>query len=154
MNTPPPIYVGPGTIELCAKAHAECAAAKQNKRTFKSIAEELGVSRATLHKLRTAHGSMRSYDVQLAREGSATMRVCTVVTPKGAPAAAVAAYREYAGSLKGLELPGWKLQAGDAAFTLEVVRAAASPNGDRPASQGPSFAKKYGSLTNATRRAA
>lgn len=40
--------------------------------------------------------------------------------------AAVAAFREYPGTLKNLELPGWQLWAGDAAFSLSAVREAAA----------------------------
>jgi len=113
-------------VERCAQAHAEVAARKQNKRSLKAIAEELGISRGTLNKMCTAHGAMRSYEVTLAREGSPTMRVCTVVTPKGALSAAIAAFREYPGTLKGLELPGWRMLVNAASFPLEQVRAASA----------------------------
>jgi hypothetical protein len=39
----------------------------------------------------------------------------------------VAAFREYPGSLKGLELPGWKLVVGSLSFALEDVRAESAP---------------------------
>jgi hypothetical protein len=48
------------------------------------------------------------------------------VTPKGALAAAVAAFREFPGTLKGLELPGWKLLVGSTSFALEDVRGEAA----------------------------
>lgn len=86
------------------------------------MAADLGVSRSTLARMAKAHESMRSYKVQLERDGSPTMSVCEVVTPEGAQAAAVAAFREYPGTLKNLELPGWRLRVGEASFSLENVR--------------------------------
>lgn len=80
------------------------------------------MARSTLRQMVLAHKAMKRFDVQLQREGSPTMRVCTVVTPRGAMAAALAAYREYPGTLKSLELPGWKLVAGTTAFALVDVR--------------------------------
>ncbi|WP_161596279.1 hypothetical protein [Rhodanobacter glycinis] len=127
MNTPPPIYVGPSSPARCAQAAEAVAAAKTNKDTLKEIAVDLGVSRGTLRRMVEAHKAMREYQVKLARDGAAPMAVCHVITPKGAMAAAVAAFREYPGTLKGLELPGWYLLVGDQRFQLHAVRDEAAP---------------------------
>lgn len=125
--TPPPmLYVGPATAEQCRVAAELVAARAESKRTLKSIAEELGITRGTLHRMVQAHGAMRSYAITLQRDGEIrTIPVCTVLTGKGALAAAVAAWRQYPGTLKNLELPGWWLCAGRASFRLYQVRDAA-----------------------------
>jgi len=125
----PPLYVGPATPERCAEAAEAVAAAKRIKATLKSVAADLGCTRGMLHKMVQAHGAMRSYAVTLWREGSREMPVCTVITPKGAQAAAVAAFREFPGTLKNLELPGWKLSVGDAVFDLLMIAGEASTRG-------------------------
>lgn len=102
-------------------------AAKETKDTLKEIAADFGVSRGTLRRMYEAHKAMQQYEVKLAREGSPTMAVCTVITPKGALAAAVAAYREYPETLKGLELPGWELLVGSRSFKLHDVREESAP---------------------------
>lgn len=124
---PPPIYVGPSSPARCAQAAAAVVEAKTTKDTLKEIAADLGVSRGTLRRMVDAHKAMREYQVKLARDGSAPMVVCQVITPKGELAAAVAAFREYPGTLKGLELPGWYLLVGDHRFKLHDVRDEAAP---------------------------
>lgn len=126
MNTPP-IYVGPSSPARCAEAAAAVEAAKITKDTQKEIASDFGVSRGTLRRMVEAHKAMHEYPVQLARDGSAPMAVCRVITPKGELAAAVAAFREYPGTLKGLELPGWYLLVGGQRFNLHDVRDEAAP---------------------------
>lgn len=126
MNAPP-LYVGPGSVARCAAAHAARLSAKAAKVPLKQVAEEFGCTRSTLNAWADAHALMTQFTVKLARDGSPTMTVCAVVTPKGALAAAVAAFREYPGTLKGLELPGWKLLVGSQSFPLEDVREAAAP---------------------------
>lgn len=127
MNTPPCLYTGPGTLEHCAKAHQRRTEAKESKTPLKEVAAELGISRSTLRTWADAHDQMASFDVKLAREGSPTMKVCTVITPSGALAAALAAFREYPGTFKNLELPGWRMLVGETNFKLEDVRGAATP---------------------------
>ncbi len=129
--TPPPVYVGPATQERCAKAHEECAAAKASKLPLRQVAEQFGVARSTLRAMCQAHAAMRTYPVQLARAGSATLPVCTVVTPKGPLAAAIAAVRTYPGTLKSLELPDWQLLVGGRSFPLDQVRAEMTLGGGR-----------------------
>jgi len=46
---------------------------------------------------------------------------------------AVAVFRHYAGTLKGLELPGWHLLVSGVPFRLEDVRKEASPKKGRDA---------------------
>lgn len=127
MNTPPCLYTGPGTLEHCANAHQLRAAAKESKTPLKEVAAGMGISRSTLRTWAEAHEQMATFEVKLAREGSPTMKVCTVITPNGALAAAIAAFREYQGTLKNLELPGWRMLVGEAGFTLEDVRESATP---------------------------
>lgn len=128
-----PLYVGPATQARCRDAHLAVAQAKITKDTLKEVAADFGVTPSTLQRMCEAHATMGTYEVTLEREGSASMTVCTVITPKGALAAAVAAFREYAGTLKGLELPGWKLRVNDVAFDLHDVRAEAARNHARAA---------------------
>jgi predicted transcriptional regulator len=124
------LYVGPATAEQCRVAAELVAARAESKRTLKSIAEELGITRGTLHRIVQAHGAMRSYAITLQRDGEARIiPLCTVLTCKGAMAAAVAAWRQYPGTLKNLELPGWRLCAGQASFRLPQVREAARQGG-------------------------
>lgn len=118
------IFTGPGTPERCREAHEAMA---NRTGTIIAIARDLGVNRSTLKRMVAAHESMRTYSVKLQRAGSPSMLVCQVVTPKGALAAAVAAFREYPGTMKNLELPGWQLVAGDASFELsDVAKASGS----------------------------
>lgn len=129
--TPPPmLYVGPATAGLCREAAEAVAARAESKRTLKSIAEAMGVSRGTLHRMVQAHGTMHSYAITLRRiDETRVIPVCTVVTCKGPLAAAVAAWREYPGTLKNLELPGWLLCAGSWSKELHQVREAARLGG-------------------------
>ncbi|MFK2904982.1 helix-turn-helix domain-containing protein [Dyella ginsengisoli] len=115
-----PLYVGPGTPARC-KAAADAVAAKKTQR---AAAEEFGVSRSTLRRYLDAAANMAVYAITLERDGSQPLRVCDVLTPKGPLTAAVAAYREYPGTLKTLELPGWKLRVGGALIDLDTVRKA------------------------------
>lgn len=112
------LFTGPGTPERCRDA---AAALKERTGTIVAVAREFGVNRSTLKRMAAAHANMRTYSVTLQREGSPTMTVCQVITPKGALAAAVAAFREYSGTLKNLELPGWRLAVGEASFELVDV---------------------------------
>jgi hypothetical protein len=123
----PPLYIGPGSLALCAKAHELRAAAKEAKTPLKQVAAEMGISRSTLRTWADAHEKMTTFAVQLAREGSPTMNVCMVVTPSGAGAAAIAVFREYPGTFKNLELPGWRMLVGEMSYPLEQVRAEATP---------------------------
>jgi hypothetical protein len=116
-----PLYVGPGTPAGCQLA-AEAIAAKKTQR---EVAADMGISRSTLRRYLDAAARMASFPVSLERDGSAPLRVCDVVTPKGELAAAIAVYREYPGTLKTLELPGWKLRVGGALIDLDTVRKAA-----------------------------
>lgn len=125
MTTPPPmrmLYVGPATAERCAQAHAAVEAAKTTRDTLKEIASDLGLSRDALRRLCAAHAAMRRYDVTLTRAGSATLPVCMVVTPKGAQAAAIAAFREFPCTFKHLELDGWTLVVNGRDFALHALR--------------------------------
>lgn len=115
-----PLYVGPGTHTSC-RAAAEAIAAKKTQR---EVAAEFGVSRSTVRRYLDAAANMAGYAITLERDGSQPLRVCEVITPKGPLAAAVAAYREYPGTLKTLELPGWKLRVGGALIDLDTVRKA------------------------------
>lgn len=125
--TTPPLYTGPGSLARCADAHAMRLAAKASNTPLKEVAAELGISRSTLRTWADAHERMTTYTVKLAREGSPTMDVCTVTTPNGASAAAIAAFREYPGTFKNLELPGWRMLVGELSYPLEQVRAEAAP---------------------------
>ena len=111
----------------CADAHAMRQAAKAQNLPLKDVAAELGISRSTLRIWADAHEQMRTYTVTLQRDGSPTMTVCTVVTPRSALDAAAAAFREYPGTFKNLELPGWRMVVGEASFALEMVREVATP---------------------------
>lgn len=122
MNAPPSIVTGPGSPELCARAHAALAEGKAQGKALKAIAADFGVARSTLRNYAHSHTHMRTWSVQLVRDGMKPMPVCQVTTPKGALAAALAAYREYPGTLKSLELPGWVLLVDDHRFELEAIR--------------------------------
>jgi hypothetical protein len=117
----PPLYVGPGTAESCAAAHAAREAAKAAKEPLKTAAGRIGLARARMNRLANAHAQMSTWPVLLERDGSKTITVCTVVTPKGSLEAAKAAVRQYPGTLKGLELPGWQLRVGSMSYPLDQL---------------------------------
>ncbi|MGN6234971.1 hypothetical protein [Dyella sp.] len=113
----PPLYVGPSTQARC-----EQAAEARKTQKLKEVAEALGVACSTARRMIAAHKAMRTFTVTLQREGSPTMTVCQVTTPKGGLTAALAAWREYPGTLKNLELPGWRLVVDGSAFELHELR--------------------------------
>ena len=121
------IYVGLTNPERCAEIHRALAGGAK----VKDLAEAYGCSPTTVRNQARRHGKAARYTVVLQRDGERDLPLCDVITPGGAMGAAVAVFRHYAGTLKRLELPGWRLLVSDVAFKLEDVRKEASPKKGR-----------------------
>lgn len=100
---------------------AQVAAALCNRKV-KDVCAEFGIHRSTARAMERRHKRTATYDVSLSGNGMKPFAVCTVVSTRGHMSAAILAYRSYPGLLKHLELPGWRLNVGDASFELEAIR--------------------------------
>lgn len=123
------IYAGIANPERCAEIHRALTGGAK----VKDLAEAYGCSPTTVRNQSKRHEKAARYTVVLQRDGERELTLCDVITPGGAMGAAVAVFRHYAGTLKGLELPGWRLVVSDVAFKLEDVRKEASPKTGRDA---------------------
>ena len=93
---------------------AEIAAALASE-TPKAVAARFGLSASTVRSAAARHASLRRFDLWIEGSDTPPLRVCHVASCKPFPSLSLAAYREYPGTLKKLELPGWRLTDGKGA---------------------------------------
>lgn len=94
---------------------ADIAAALATE-TVGAVAAHFHVSRGTVRAAQARARALRRFDLYIEGTDTPPLRVCHVATCKPFTAVALAAYREFAGTLKKLELPGWRLTDGGGAF--------------------------------------
>lgn len=121
------IYAGLTNPTRCAEVHQ----ALKDGAKVKDLSERYGCAPSTIRNQAKRHEKAKLFSVSLERDGERTISVCHVITPGGAMAAAVAAFRHYSGTLKALELPGWRLRVSDEVFSLADVRKEAGPQKGR-----------------------
>jgi hypothetical protein len=105
----PTLHVGVGNVERDAQI-----AAALSTDTVGGVANRLGVTRASVRAALGRHRSMREFDLFLLSGDTPPqrIRVCHVVAAVPFTSVALAAWRAYRGTLKRLEVPGWRLTDG------------------------------------------
>jgi len=92
--------------------------------TIGAVAAHFNVSRTAVRAAAARHAARRDFDLLLTGPDTPPVRVCHVVSCKPFTAVALAAFRTYAGTLKKLEIPGWKLTDGHASCTVADIQLA------------------------------
>jgi hypothetical protein len=85
--------------------------------TTKEVAEMFGLSAGTIRRIARREKENKIYDMSVT-DGSQTVPVGQIVTSRGFLHACKRALREYSGFFGRLELPQWKLVAGDESISL------------------------------------
>lgn len=106
----PVLYVGTANPERDAAIAAELATMDAA-----TVALHHGVSRTTVRAAAARHAALRRFDLWIEGSDTPPLRVCQAASCKPFTAVALAAYRAYPGTLKKLELPGWRLTDGQGA---------------------------------------